>query len=771
MLLSACLIVKNETLTLRRCLDSLEGIADEIIVVDTGSTDDTMEIAKKYTSKVFQYEWDENFANARNESLRFAQGDFILIIDGDEFLDAKERLELRTFLSSTDAEGLHVRVRNYAGSVHSPIANTDMIQVRIFRRGYTFRGNLHEQIANSILENEGKLDAFSLTVHHLGYLNEFVAMRGKIQRNLPLAFKNWESNPEDLYFRTSLMAEYARAGDSEKCIPLGEMTLEQIRNNSAKEEQIHLYVRGLVLYIISLRAMGEFQRALLVAEEVVKVFPSMIELQQQYADSLLAVGELRQGIDALMECRRMGDPKVSWIDTPNGLGSFWAAETLGKTWGKLGDDDLARRWYLTAFYENSSLSSVIFPLLYLLPRDPELLKERIEPKISDWLTYVNYVEAYVCLGLDKATDVLERMEKKFGSAVFGIDLLERARIGLAVRKDHFELERISHDHNSPQAKNLFGIYELNRGDISAAQRLLVENGSSGQGAWNIYFGLKENEKFHFKIIPLLRDLILVGAEELLSAWLPRATDRDEAWIYIKYSSLSEVLNKAVLPGDFGWECEFNAMRLFSNKQWAESADWLEKGIKFSPTVTKALIETDLALAHQDSGHAWSVLRTAKEYFPESELLKELNQKLGVPDLTSNTSSFFHTQVWGNGDDSMNPMEVYRRTTVQTMPFHIQLSQLHERAALLTQLAKELSEAGQINEMRKNIEELQNMITFLRSSLDQKLEVSKIADQTYAYIYKVMVKWFLQPNIVMEEYEMVLKFWQSWAETWRKVTPM
>ena len=82
-LLSACLIVKNESMTLHKCLKSLKGVADEIIVVDTGSEDNTAEIAKACGAEVFNYQWDNHFGNARNESLRHAHGDFILFIDAD----------------------------------------------------------------------------------------------------------------------------------------------------------------------------------------------------------------------------------------------------------------------------------------------------------------------------------------------------------------------------------------------------------------------------------------------------------------------------------------------------------------------------------------------------------------------------------------------------------------------------------------------------------------------------------------------------------------
>ena len=117
---------------------------------------------------------------------------------------------------------------------------------------------------------------------------------------------------------------------------------------------------------------------------------------------------------------------------------------------------------------------------------------------------------------------------------------------------------------------------------------------------------------------------------------------------------------------------------------------------------------------------------------------------------------------------MNPADIYRTQAINTMPFNIQLSQLHERGALLTRQALADAESGQLQEMRTNLEELQNIITFLRSSLDPSLEVSAMTDQTYAYFYKVTVRWYLHPDSMKEDYDAMILFWQSWAETWRKV---
>lgn len=91
--ISLCMIVKNEEKVLSKCLESVQGIVDEIIIVDTGSTDKTLDVAKKYTDKIYYFDWISDFSAARNESLKYANSDYILILDADEYLEEGVNLQ------------------------------------------------------------------------------------------------------------------------------------------------------------------------------------------------------------------------------------------------------------------------------------------------------------------------------------------------------------------------------------------------------------------------------------------------------------------------------------------------------------------------------------------------------------------------------------------------------------------------------------------------------------------------------------------------------
>ena len=94
--ISACMIVKNEEKVLARCLDSLKGIWDELIIVDTGSTDGTNEIAACYTDKIYDFKWIDDFSAARNFAIEKASCDYIYVPDADEILDDDNREKFMT---------------------------------------------------------------------------------------------------------------------------------------------------------------------------------------------------------------------------------------------------------------------------------------------------------------------------------------------------------------------------------------------------------------------------------------------------------------------------------------------------------------------------------------------------------------------------------------------------------------------------------------------------------------------------------------------------
>jgi len=144
--ISLCMIVKNESKNLARCLDSVHSIVDEIIIVDTGSEDNTREIALSYGANVYEYEWCDDFASARNFAISYARGEWILSLDADEEINLT--VDLSIYLKSLSHSILCNMIYRYQIFSDSDEFIEDGYYFRLFRRDQdlSFRGRLHEQL-------------------------------------------------------------------------------------------------------------------------------------------------------------------------------------------------------------------------------------------------------------------------------------------------------------------------------------------------------------------------------------------------------------------------------------------------------------------------------------------------------------------------------------------------------------------------------------------------------------------------------------------------
>ena len=135
--LSLCMIVKNEKAFLERCLKSVQGLVDEIIVVDTGSRDKTKEIALRFGAKVYDFNWCDDFSLARNEWLKYATGDWILVLDADEMIAQEDFKKIRWLMEQDKFKGYYLCQRNYSNNntvaefVYASSAGSDDLRKKI----------------------------------------------------------------------------------------------------------------------------------------------------------------------------------------------------------------------------------------------------------------------------------------------------------------------------------------------------------------------------------------------------------------------------------------------------------------------------------------------------------------------------------------------------------------------------------------------------------------------------------------------------------------
>lgn len=216
--ISLCLIAKNEEKFLGMCLASVAGAVDEINVLDTGSTDNTVAVAQAYGARVAHRPWDGHFANARNASLAMATGDWILSLDADERILMTHQHLIRKIVSEAppDCQGIFcICVSGTPGMVdESPV-------LRLFRRlpHIKFEGRIHEEVGMTIQRAGGALGQSQIVIIHEGYQAQVVEDRQKWDRNEQMLLQENEERPNSGFTTYNLGHCYLVMGQPEQAAP------------------------------------------------------------------------------------------------------------------------------------------------------------------------------------------------------------------------------------------------------------------------------------------------------------------------------------------------------------------------------------------------------------------------------------------------------------------------------------------------------------------------------------------------------------------------
>lgn len=280
MLLSICMIVKDEEKNLPRCLDSLKELIEnkdvELVIVDTGSTDNTVEIAKRYTEKVYFYEWNNDFSAARNFSISKAQGEWIFIIDADEELRKDDGKILYDFLCSKESKDyntLTVLVKNLLdidNDTFSIVASE-----RLFRNDGTFH---YEGFIHNLPKSRGPVKHLDVMLIHYGYIStDKELVERKFRRTSALLKKKLEEEPENIYYLYQLSASYLMHKDYKEALEVAEKAYNLMQKRVPFELRVNflfLYQHIVKCYI----ANNDIDKASEVCNEGIKLEPEFVDL-------------------------------------------------------------------------------------------------------------------------------------------------------------------------------------------------------------------------------------------------------------------------------------------------------------------------------------------------------------------------------------------------------------------------------------------------------------------------------------------------------------
>ena len=228
-MLSLSMIVRDEAAQIEACLRSVQGFADELVVVDTGSTDNTVALAQALGARVEQIEWPGDFAPARNQALEFVSGDWVLVLDADEQLRPEAIAPLRALMAQPDVLVINL-LRHERGAVQSPYSNVS----RLFRRHPAIRWSraYHSMVDDSVaelLQREPQwriADCPEPALIHDGYRPELIAQGNKPQRLREAMEAELQERPGDPYACAKLGSLEVAEGNLERGVSLLRQGLE-----------------------------------------------------------------------------------------------------------------------------------------------------------------------------------------------------------------------------------------------------------------------------------------------------------------------------------------------------------------------------------------------------------------------------------------------------------------------------------------------------------------------------------------------------------------
>jgi glycosyltransferase involved in cell wall biosynthesis len=363
--ISLCMIVKNEEKYLAGCLESVKNLVDEMIIVDTGSIDKTVEIAESFGAHVKYFEWINDFAAARNISIEDAKHEWILYLDADERIEEKFHRGIKKITKRKDFGAFGLQLKCYTDPNDQKKYDIAVYR-RLFRNyeGIKFEGRVHEQVSYSLEKMGAKSVQTDVVIEHLGYAVSEELMTEKKERNLILLNQHLKDNPADAYSWHQLGATYVAMGKLQEAYGplLKALSIPKVSTS----------VKARVYNILATISMnyGEFYKCRFYARQSLKnakkqyhAYYFMAEsyfFQKQYDGALFEFLKLKN----FLENKSFDNQKELTSDVSVELWKIY--KRLAETYDALGETELAIQWNECAYATNNLLLDVVYnnSLLY-----------------------------------------------------------------------------------------------------------------------------------------------------------------------------------------------------------------------------------------------------------------------------------------------------------------------------------------------------------------------------------------------------------------------
>lgn len=477
--LSLCMIVRDSARTLAACLESIRPWVDEIIVVDTGSQDDTRDIALRYSARLFEFPWCDDFSAARNESIRHATGQWLFWMDSDDTIDEANGRKLRSLVDGPHSEGtlgyvMQVVCPGLAGAGSRDVTVVD--HIKLFRNlpQLRFEFRIHEQLLPSIRRMGGDVGWTDIAVVHSGSDQTPTGRQRKYERDLRILALELEERPNHPFALFNMGMTYSDMGEHTRAAEYLERSLKASTSSESHVRKVH------ALLVHCFDQLGDFPQAERVCRRGLADYPDDPELQFRLGKLSHQTGKLD---DARVAFRRVlasrGDRHFTSID--RGVLGYKARFNLALVYQAAKQLDLAEYELRRALDEESEFVAAIQLLADTLLARRRLTAARLlvkkcqNAKRLELTGRLIAADLALCEGnTNKARIQLQQAINRFPANVEAVDSLcklEFEQQNDAAARMHLErLVELAPDN--PAAHHNLGAILIRLGDLPAAQTAL-----------------------------------------------------------------------------------------------------------------------------------------------------------------------------------------------------------------------------------------------------------------------------------------------------------
>ncbi len=325
--ISLCMIVRNEEKHIEECLQSAIEYVDEIIVVDTGSEDGTKDICSKYEVKIFDFQWEQNFASARNFCIEQASGDWILWMDADERLVVNDHEALLQCLSKKEKQEenfISVGMKHFYGEIPADEKRVHVSHVyRLFRngKGIRFVGRIHERPVSDDRKEEQKAEENKfIEILHYGYMDEAVSL--KSGRNKKMLLREWEDNQEDGWICYHLAVEYYHEQNYTTAYDFTNLAILLFIKKGLLPPSLFYKLKYDILITLE-----DYTTVAESIEKAIMLYPDYVDLHFYKGMAEFSIGEFHTARETFLYCIVLGESNPEYLIL-RGMGSFMAEDYI-----------------------------------------------------------------------------------------------------------------------------------------------------------------------------------------------------------------------------------------------------------------------------------------------------------------------------------------------------------------------------------------------------------------------------------------------------------